>query len=235
MSELSTTWKKSLEPIPSHTTLSLVSLYDLLYDSDGTFYSTSASKAFKLPHDIICYNSALYSEAGGKIRDTAAAEWTQDFISNGIDISIPNYDVRANLRFVECNIQYKNSNSYVFPRYENTNKHGFYIKERDAALAPSSIQDFVKNGVKIEPTATGIASNYKFTSVEQSGANANGDILLANEDTSFKGTLVTTANLQCYNNIFLNTSVFNTQNQEEDSFLLKLFIKAFGFVNLWFF
>ena len=36
---LSTIWKKSLEPVPSHTTLNLVSLYDLLYDSDGSLYS----------------------------------------------------------------------------------------------------------------------------------------------------------------------------------------------------
>ena len=121
MSEnLSTVWKKSLEPIPSHTTLSLVSLYDLLYDSDGTLYNTNAQKAFKLPHDIICYNTALYSEAGGKIKKENDTGWPTDFVSNGIDISIPDYDIRANLRFVECDIKYNETNKM----YEISLKNG---------------------------------------------------------------------------------------------------------------
>ena len=85
MSEnLSTVWKKSLEPIPSHTTLSLVSLYDLLYDSDGTLYNTNAQKAFKLPHDIICYNTALYSEAGGKIQKERWDFYGSRYVCSGI-------------------------------------------------------------------------------------------------------------------------------------------------------
>ena len=149
MSEnLSTVWKKSLEPIPSHTTLSLVSLYDLLYDSDGTLYNTNAQKAFKLPHDIICYNTALYSEAGGKIKKENDTGWPTDFVSNGIDISIPDYDTRANLRFVECDITYNETDHYIFKNIEGKGKHGFYIKERDAALAPSSISEFIQKGVK---------------------------------------------------------------------------------------
>lgn len=232
MNELSTAWKKSLEPIPSHTTLSLVSLYDLLYDSDGNLYTVDAQKAFKLPHDIICFNTALYGNVGGVIDIGDGTNWPQDFVSNGIDISIPDYDKRANFRFVECNIKYKESTSYVFPEHDNK-KHGFYIKERDAALAPATIAEFVTNGVKIETNQSGeVPSNYTFTSVEKSGLAATADILLTNEDTSFKGTLVTTSGLSSYNNIFLNPSVFNSSVSDTDSFLLKLFIKAFDFDNV---
>lgn len=234
MSEnLSTVWKKSLEPIPSHTTLSLVSLYDLLYDSTGITYTVDAQKAFKLPHDIICFNTALYGNIGGVISVGDGTDWPQDFVSNGIDISIPEYDKRANLRFVECNIKYDGSETHVFRRHGD--KFGFYIKERDAALAPATITDFVTNGVKIEPGHSGgIASNYTFTSVQASGGTSSADILLTNEDTSFKGTLVTTSGLGCYNNIFLNSTILKETDgsKETDSFLLKLFIKAFDFDNI---
>lgn len=234
MSEnLSTIWKKSLEPIPSHTTLSLVSLYDLLYDSNGGLYGQGATKAFKLPHDIICYNKGLYGAAGGNILQTDGSNWPVDFISNGIDISIPDYDNRANLRFVECNITYSDSNSQVFKKNDK-GKYGFYIKEKDAALAPSNITEFVKKGVKINPDAPGMPNNYNYTSVEKSASNAGADILLTNEDTSFKGTLITTEGLDCYNNIFLNThDIDNLEPKEEkNSFILKLIIKAFDFSNV---
>lgn len=225
---LSTIWKKSLEPIPSHTTLSLVSLYDLLYDEKGILYGTDSTKAFKLPHDIICYNKGLYGNSG--IIEGNTIEWPQDFVSNGIDISIPEYDKRANLRFVKCDIRYDNSKSYVFG--QNSKEPGFYIKEKDAALAPSNITEFVKRGVKINPDSTSLVNDYAFTTVEPSGTIATGDILLTNEDLSFKGTLVTTTGLSSYNNIFLNTTDLNFENGEHNSFILKLIIKAFDFSNV---
>lgn len=226
---LNTIWKKSLEPVPSHTTLSLVSLYDLLYDSNGVPYSTNSTKAFKLPHDIICYNTGLYKGASGTIQGSGNADWPADFVSNGIDISIPEYDKRANLRFVKCDITYGESNSYVF---ENSKDGpGFYIKEKDAALAPSNITEFIERGVKINPDIAPMDNTYGYTSVEPSSLNATADILLTNEDTSFKGTLVTTTGLGCYNNIFLNTSSLNVKEDEHNSFLLKLIVKAFNFSN----
>lgn len=246
-------WQLELETTPQKTYMdSVISIYDLLYDKDGVLYSvkaqTSKDVGARLAHDIICYNSETYDESAGlpyteyDLKDTQCS-WR----IYGIDVAIPQYDLRANHKFIKNETQLEGlsidnnylgytTNKYLFSLKKTvsengtpTQKNGYYLFDKDAIVIYNTLEEFTSAGVQLDPTAQAITWNsYSAPSVcpiddIQLHLDDPCDIILANEDLAFKGNLVTRSSFRAFNKLYLNT---------ESSFFAKLICKALGF-NKW--
>jgi hypothetical protein len=215
-------WKHSLTTIPTKTENSLISLYDLFYNSSKILWidstaETEALKGCKLEHDIICLNTNML-KTDGTVDSTQAADITAStWWSNGIDISLPMFDARAKKKEIECNASV--NNSAIF--YENK----YVIYDKDSALEPKDTNVFTSRGIKIKNIQNGTSltwENYSppsigiYNSIEKSTTL---DILLSAQDKAFKSTLVTQDGFDAYNRLFINPYT---------NFAVDLVIKATG-------
>lgn len=205
---ISNQWKHTLETTPKSSVTSLVSLYDLFYDQSGNLWveSTDPTAGTKLEHDIICLNKNMLKSDTSIDQSMSLDMNTSLWYTYGIDISIPIFDARAKSKPVLCSAsigEIANSVS-VFPDSR------YYIYDKDAALAPSSIDIFTTRGVL---TANTIQSptwdNYLPPSIGTFSASGdttmeNSDIILSCPDTVFKSTLVTQDGFEAYNRIMVN-------------------------------
>ena len=99
-------WKKVLATTPTNTENSLVSLYDLFYDSKTDrlwVESENTTAGCSLEHDIICLNSAMLKSDNSIDLTSAPDIRSADWWRNGIDISLPIYDARARSKEITCN------------------------------------------------------------------------------------------------------------------------------------
>src|SRR5574344_5082 len=206
-------WKKNLEITPSSSELTLVSLYDLLYSSDGILWSTKASSSTSigtnLGHDVICFNESMLTKTGAV--DTSTQMESSLFATFGIDVSIPKYDARAKQRTIQNTktISISNSTSNIF----NNNEYTIY--DKDSALAPTTLDMFTINGILINGNSTAGWDTYMAPSIatlDSTGTVSDSyDIYLAKKDTAFSSTLATRDSYSAYNTIFLNPNTRFTQ------------------------
>ena len=200
-------WKKSLTARPLHTDNVLVCLYDLFYDPDGELWVENpilTKAGTKLGHDIICFNSNLNKTSGELNLNSGNLSDSPVWWTNGIDISLVQYDPRAKSKTVSNTTTFNGKPLFV---------NGYYnIYDKDAAIAPANIAQFCAGGVLrnqntliAEPQST----NYKpprILPITSDSSTLDSDIFLASEDTVFKGTLISSANYYAYNTIFVNPS-----------------------------
>lgn len=198
-------WKLSLSARPLKTHNVLVSLYDLLYDEEGELWinnDTLSKAGTRLSHDIICFNSNLNKTSGELNLNSGPLSESPIWWTNGIDISLVQYDPRARAKKVVNNKIFQGK-----PLFTN----GTYtIYDKDAAIAPSNLVQFCAGGVRRnqhslaqDPTL----QNYKppkILPITSDSSSIDSDILLSSEDIVFKGTLVSSANYYAYNSIFVN-------------------------------
>ena len=200
-------WKHSLTTIPTKTENSLISLYDLFYNSSKELWidSTAESEALKgckLEHDIICLNTSML-KTDGTVDSTQAADITAStWWSNGIDISLPMFDARAKKKEIECNASVNDLAIFYGNKY--------VIYDKDSALEPKNTIVFTSRGIKIKNNLNGVTltwENYSppsigiYNSIEKSTTL---DILLSAQDKAFKSTLVTQDGFDAYNRLFIN-------------------------------
>ena len=200
-------WKHSLTTIPTKTENSLISLYDLFYNSSKELWidSTAESEALKgckLEHDIICLNTSML-KTDGTVDSTQAADITAStWWSNGIDISLPMFDARAKKKEIECDASVNNLAIFYGNKY--------VIYDKDSALEPKNTIVFTSRGIKIRNNLNGVTltwENYSppsigiYNSIEKSTTL---DILLSAQDKAFKSTLVTQDGFDAYNRLFIN-------------------------------
>lgn len=220
-------WKRTLQPEPKNSQLSLVRLYDLIYDESSANETNilgspwSSDNGIKLKHDIICYATGNKKYIN-TILEPDNSTYSKDATIFGIDISIPRHDLRAKHKFVECNAEIVVSGvKYrLFAQHliDGVNKNGYYIYDKDSCLAPSTLEIFNANGVRTanRPTAAfdGISTETTHYTPPTVGISADtsasaADIILTCEDTSFKSTLITADGFYAYNKIKVNTKSVN--------------------------
>ena len=200
-------WKHSLTTIPTKTENSLISLYDLFYNSNKELWVDStaeneALKGCKLEHDIICLNTSML-KTDGTVDSTQAADITAStWWSNGIDISLPMFDARAKKKEIKCEASVNNLAIFYGNKY--------VIYDKDSALEPKNTIVFTSRGIKIRNNLNGVTlswENYSppsigiYNSIEKSTTL---DILLSAQDKAFKSTLVTQDGFDAYNRLFIN-------------------------------
>ena len=200
-------WKHSLTTIPTKTENSLISLYDLFYNSSKELWIDSkaeseALKGCKLEHDIICLNTSML-KTDGTVDSTQAADITAStWWSNGIDISLPMFDARAKKKEIECDASVKDSAIFYGKKY--------VIYDKDSALEPKNTIVFTSRGIKIKNEKNGVDLSWDtysppsigiYNSIEKSTTL---DILLSAQDKAFKSTLVTQDGFDAYNRLFIN-------------------------------
>lgn len=205
---ISNEWKHTLETNPSNSVNSLVSLYDLFYDENGKLWveSDDPTAGCKLDHDIICFNRSILSGSSNDIDTHSTPDMeTSVWWTYGIDISIPLFDSRSKHKEVLCNASIgKGSPISIF------NGGKFRIYDKDAALAPNSIDVFTVRGVLSSGAITKATwQNYVPPSIGTFHAsgdpkNEDTDIILSCPDTVFKSTLVTQDGMEAYNRIMVN-------------------------------
>ena len=206
---VSNEWKHTLETTPTKSLNSLVSLYDLFYNEEGTLWVQSGNDSTnigtKLDHDIICLNRSMLT-ATNSIDTSSAAMSANTWWTYGIDVSIPKYDSRSKYRTFTNRAQIKQQ--ATAKNLFKTNSYNIYDKE--AALAPSNITIFSKNGVLTGDMASSLEwTTYTPPSIGVWDGNSDlsgmtEDIILAAPDVAFRSTLVTQSNLSAYNKIFIN-------------------------------
>lgn len=198
-------WKLSLSARPLKTHNVLVSLYDLLYDEEGELWinnDTLSKAGTRLSHDIICFNSNLNKTSGELNLNSGPLSESPIWWTNGIDISLVQYDPRARAKKVV--------NTKTFQGKQLFTNGTYTIYDKDAAIAPSNLAQFCAGGVRRnqhslaqDPTL----QNYKppkILPITSDSSSIDSDILLSSEDIVFKGTLVSSANYYAYNSIFVN-------------------------------
>lgn len=199
-------WKHTLTTTPTCTENSLVSLYDLFYDSNGNLWinSEDSMAGTALEHDIICLNSAMLKSDNSIDQSQTATIETSTWWTYGIDISIPIFDARARRKVVQCNASIRESELPIFIG----NK--FTIYDKDSALEPDGTDVFTSRGVMSNIASNGITwENYcppsllAFTAGAGASGN-NADIILSAPDKAFKSTLVMQDGMSAYNRIFIN-------------------------------
>lgn len=215
-------WKHSLTTIPTKTENSLISLYDLFYNSNKELWVEStaeneALKGCKLEHDIICLNTSML-KTDGTVDSTQAADITAStWWSNGIDISLPMFDARAKKKEIECNASVNSLPIFYGKKY--------VIYDKDSALEPKNTNVFTSRGIKIKNEKNGVSLSWDtyvppsigiYNSIEKSTTL---DILLSAQDKAFKSTLVTQDGFDAYNRLFINPYT---------NFAVDLVIKATG-------
>ena len=215
-------WKHSLTTIPTKTENSLISLYDLFYNSSKELWidSTAESEALKgckLEHDIICLNTSML-KTDGTVDSTQSTDITAStWWSNGIDISLPMFDARAKKKEIECEASVNNLAIFYGKKY--------VIYDKDSALEPKNTIVFTSRGIKIKNNQNGVPLSWEtyippsigiYNSIEKSTTL---DILLSAQDKAFKSTLVTQDGFDAYNRLFINPYT---------NFAVDLVIKATG-------
>lgn len=200
-------WKHSLTTIPTKTENSLISLYDLFYNSSKKLWIDStdeneALKGCKLEHDIICLNTSML-KTDGTVDSTQATDITAStWWSNGIDISLPMFDARAKKKEIDCKASVNDLAIFYGNKY--------VIYDKDSALEPKNTNVFTSRGIKIKNIQNGVTltwENYSppsigiYNSIEKSTTL---DILLSAQDKAFKSTLVTQDGFDAYNRLFIN-------------------------------
>lgn len=156
-------WKHSFESNPSNSVTSLVSLWDLMFDENENswyeYYSTEggggrADLGCHLEHDLICFNSELYSinpSASGThnvlnpVPATEPKESTKFqinennlFYTFGIDIALPHYSAASRPK----RISYGTGNSSVY----------LYINDKNAVIPYKDTRSFSINSISMEQT-----------------------------------------------------------------------------------
>lgn len=209
-------WKHTLETTPEKSVTSLVSLYDLIYDSDGNKWVDSsdlATAGTSLGHDIICLNKNMLNSSGSIDTETQTTLQSSIWYTYGIDISLPRYDKRANQKtipFTENLITSSDQSKGDTTGTQLFTNKEYYIYDKDSALAPETINIFTNLGVRRNQTS--LSSDPQWTTyvapsigISSDYANSStSDIYLSNEDTGFQSTLVTQSGFYAYNKIFLN-------------------------------
>ena len=198
-------WKLSLSARPLKTHNVLVSLYDLLYDEEGELWinnDTLSKAGTRLSHDIICFNSNLNKTSGELNLNSGPLSESPIWWTNGIDISLVQYDPRARTKKVV--------NDKTFQGKQLFTNGTYTIYDKDAAIAPSNLVQFCAGGVRRNQnslTQDPTLQNYKppkILPITSDSSSTDSDILLSSEDIIFKGTLVSSANYYAYNSIFVN-------------------------------
>lgn len=222
MANLIQEWKHNLESEPTKSVLSLVSLWDLLYDEKGVLWinrddGTIVNAGTHLSHDIICYYSGQYNTDGSLNMNNAGNAYilkeTCKWSYLGIDIALPKYDARAKQMIRPFDYMLKRRDSVQSTDVFETKK--YILFDKDSVLAPTSVEDFTasgiinKNAFITNPNTT--LETYTppkvFQGISSMGENfksGSWDIYLASEDYAFKTTLVTSDSFRSYNTIFLN-------------------------------
>ena len=218
-------WKvtMSTDPTPS---AHLLSLYDLLYDSDGNLlyqYDSTAEDPFgnmngvNAGHDIIIYNGANYSGGSVIAGDTCTFEnWEQ----YGIDIGLAKFDKRAKALIAKFTAG-STSNTVTKALASNT----LYVYDKDSATSPVNIADvyysndsandaYFRGNVVIDVTDlsyTGYPSS-TFWSVgcSEDTASYNADIILSGEDSVFTSSMILDTDKVAYNQLCLNPNSYRT-------------------------
>lgn len=212
---ISNEWKHNLETTPTKSITSLVSIWDLLYDEDGNFWTDYQSNSthkvdeagIKLSHDVICYNRSMIGNSGAIDTITSPAIETSTWWSYGIDIALPRYDARSKYKTIKAE-----NPTFNFP--EGASNSEFNIFDKDAALPLLNIKQFTIFGVKankvlLSSTSEALAwSNYNPPSlgIWSGTPSSSVDIFVSCLDTAFTSTLVTQDSLSAYNRVFLNSA-----------------------------
>lgn len=244
-------WQHELETTPKQSITNVVSLYDLIFDENGETHTKkselSKDVGVRLEHDIICYDADTYDETAGlpftqfDLKDNSCSWRTY-----GIDIAIPQYDLRANHQFIQSNFSVTNYISYdnndrvvdverkLFSQKKVLNRdgeavNGYYLFDKDAIIPYNTLEEFTFAGVQVDSTRQTISwDSYAAPSIcpiddVTDHSDDPCDIILSNEDLAFKGNLITRSSFRAFNKIFLNT---------KSSYFGKVICKALGF-NVW--
>lgn len=231
-------WKAPLQAYPDRSLVTLKSLWELLYDADGRFLkkkaivndSINTSIGCSLDHDIICFSSLEYSANSPSENDVSYAgknlSKQRAYELLGIDVSIAKYDSRSKPLLVpqtkpivmsETTLGTLGGLTTLTREVNVFNNDDIICYDRNAALMPVDIFDFIQHGIFTDKNlaeinsasdyyGSGKTNHYLGPSVTPlSSAVDNGiAIYLNNEDTTFRGTLTTDNTLKSYNKLFLN-------------------------------
>ena len=205
-------WKNSYSPIINNPTIGAYSLFDLFYYTDSysnikkryseDLTSNGSSTGLQLAHDIICYNTDLYTSNTVDSSRSTFSEWCK----TGMDIGYVEFDQRSRYRTVNLTI--------------NGNTVPIKIYDKAAALQPEYVTEIINNSGILHRTLSGTtpddstwasAQYVPFTvGIDSDTDIRNSDIVLCDEDTVWKKTLVTQSNLSSYTSMCLNiTSLYS--------------------------
>lgn len=166
-------WKATLETIPTKSELSLHSLWDLLYNSDGSLKTSnvtlSNSNGISLAHDIICYStleypgSDVYHDGSATVKAGTNTYDAQNlYYVFGIDVSIAQYDSRVkNKELVLENapsFNKKDADDSLLSAFGSTKaisnssisiftNNTVTLHDKKSVLKPDSDKSFIMNGV----------------------------------------------------------------------------------------
>lgn len=185
---------------------SLVSLYDLIFNSDDDTssydsYRISASGAWvsglKLDHDIICYNSGVYNTAGDVIKTNK-----ENFLNYGLDICPVKFDPAAKAHDLVV--------SYVNSKNQQVNST-LKVRDKAAALYPSSsvmFEGFAWDSVDPDSTAE-LTYTPVSVGIGSSGTQLSTTFQLSETDPIFNATIKQDG-LTSYTKIALSTNNYKT-------------------------
>ena len=228
------TWKSYLQAYPSRSLLSLKSLWELIYDSEGYFLIDRAdiqgiintNIGCSLDHDIICYSNLEYATGSASENnisyDNTSISKERAYELLGIDVSIASYDPRAKVRKVELENNELDASKTIDGRADVGtttifNKGYMECHDRDSVLEPSDMYDFIRHGVYVTDKPADINPNVEYYGINNdtyiapyvsplssSEAEHTAPIYLNKSDTAFRGTLTVDNTLEAYNKIILN-------------------------------
>ena len=180
---------------------SLVSLYDLIFDSnddtssyDSYRISSTGSwiSGIKLDHDIICYNSSVYNTTGDVIKTNKL-----NFLNYGLDICPARFDPAAKYYKLSTTVGTVTSELKIF--------------DKSAALYPSSTLNF--EGLPWDSVDPDSTADLTYTPISLGiggpGVQLNTTLQLAETDPIFNATIKQDG-LTSYTKIALNTNNYKT-------------------------
>lgn len=226
---LKSSWKATLETIPTKSELSLHSLWDLLYTDNGSLRATDKS-GLSLKHNIICYNSLIYRGGGSVYTDQATVtvgtnnySATELYNVFGIDASIAKYDDRVKNKIIElenCKLTQNQIPQLILDTDLASFNDGISVFQNDtmilhdkkSVLEPTTDELFVQNGLYVSE-GNEFNSDYIPTGryvppyvdrILSTDTTLEYPIYLISEDSGFRGTLSTTPEYSAFNKIIFN-------------------------------
>lgn len=227
---LKSSWKSTLETIPTKSELSLHSLWELLYTNEGSLRAAVKS-GLSLKHNIICYNSLIYRGGGSVYTDnTTISVGTNNYDATtlynvfGIDASIAKYDNRVKNKVLEAGDNCVLTQNQIPQLILDTDLASFQdgitvfqngkiiLHDKKSVLEPTNDTLFVQNGLYVSEGAefntdyipTGRYVPPYVDRILSIDTDLEYPIYLMSEDFGFRGTLSTTPEYSAFNKILFN-------------------------------
>lgn len=233
MKRISTEWKQKFSVTDFDTHSEFKSLFDLLFiEKDELVYSRlnftkpitdHKCEGLKLSHSMICFDEDCYDNNGRIKPSTNDININELWKTNGFDVALPKKDLRVKPIFLSSKtfnkfIEVDDGSLEQFlqkykPRelssadYYYDGQSGFAsgikIFDKESLMSYYSVEEFINNSIyENKPTVT-TEDNYSLNNNDEHVRNLV-DIILCEEDFSFKEKFLTDINKRAFTKICIN-------------------------------